>query len=390
MKKILALTAAAAIGFSAYGLDWGGCLFSDSSAKNIQGQSDLKAEQMAEASVWISVPFDNESSSKILGSAKYQFDKDWGIEENNTTNYVDADTLYFTQTSSDTVLRAGRFKVCDSTGVILNQSLDGGAVDYDGDIYKLSVNAGFTGLLNRHFNSILDAKGIAYSEDTKKAYQTAESYGIINARVTLPFYFMEQTIDVENTFVTYFDDTDFLRNYTTAALSGALANNIFYNLSTTAGYYKYGKSKDPEDKTDSEFANLTKLNVTYFGNFKSFALSLDGVYASGEQGSLEGFKGFTSQTAVNWNRPGTEYNSLAKIGTTASVKPMENLLAMVSANAVFDAKKDIEYAGFEYSAGFNWQIVSDVSFGADLLQYFDSDNTDFDKTKVSFKAIISF
>ncbi len=390
MKKIIAFAAAAIIGFSAYGWDFGGSLYNNSSAKNIQGESDLKAEQQNELSLWISVPFDNESSSKILGSVKYQFDKDWGINENNTTNYADLDTLYFQQTHDDTVLRAGRYRISDLTGIILSQSIDGGGVDYDGDIYKLFVNAGYTGLLNRHFNSILDGNGIAYIEDTDKIYEAAEKYGLINARITLPFVFMEQTVDVENTFVTLLDDTDFLRDYFTASLSGALARNIYYNLSSTVGYFKYGSDKNSSEDRDSEFSNLTRLNVTYFGNFKNCALSLDGVYASGEQGSLKGFKGFSSQTAVNWNRSGSEYHSLAKFGLTASMKPADNMLAMAGANAVFDAKEDVEYAGFEYSASFNWQILSDVSFGADVTQYFDSDNTDFDKTKISLKATISF
>ena len=50
----------------------------------------------------------------------------------------------------------------------------------------------------------------------------------------------------------------------------------------------------------------------------------------------------------------------------------------------------IEYKGFQYNAKINWQIVSDVLASAGITQYFDSDDSDINKTSVTIKAVISF
>ncbi|MBP5283945.1 MAG: hypothetical protein J6Y93_04710, partial [Treponema sp.] len=102
------------------------------------------------------------------------------------------------------------------------------------------------------------------------------------------------------------------------------------------------------------------------------------------------FKGFTSMTAVNSNTGRTQYSNLAKGGLGFSFKPVTSLLFAANAAAVLNPEDSFSYAGFEYSAGLNWQIVSDVLVAGKVSMYFDSENSDMNKNEFSLTALITF
>ena len=141
--------------------------------------------------------------------------------------------------------------------------------------------------------------------------------------------------------------------------------------------------------------NLTKGAISVYPDFKSMSFSLNGLYASGKQGSFEAFQGFTSNTAVNSLKE-DEYSGIALAGISASIKPIESFLFFAGADIVFDTlageeQKSIERSGLQYSAGFNWQVVSDVSLGANLSQFIGKDDyADYNRTQFRITAAIAF
>ena len=93
-------------------------------------------------------------------------------------------------------------------------------------------------------------------------------------------------------------------------------------------------------------------------------------------------------------------------GLSATLKPVSNVLLSAKGDLVFDtaAGEDsdkIKQCGFQYSAGFNWQIVSDVSLGASFGQFIGQKVDDVDyseagtgiggnKTELKITAAIAF
>lgn len=381
MKKIIALFTAAAITTSIFAYDFGGSFYNDSSLKNVNSDSELKFDQLNEISAWLSVPFNNEGNSSFNLAGKLQYENDFGAEE--TTVFADINNASVTYLKDNFTLTAGRFGVTDLTSVILSQSLDGVSITNTAPEYDINLTAGYTGLLNSHFNSMLDESLSAYSTDTDKVYDAAEKFGLISASITLPYIYNNQTISAENITAIHMQDESYFRNYTTVSITGALSGNLYYTASGTIEFSKF-------DEDDSEIANLSKIDVTYFGNSHGLALSLNGVYASGTQATLKPFKGFTSQTAVDSNGSDTEYSSKFITGVNASIKPADDILAAANLKTVFDTEGNINYEGFEFGASAYWQVKSDVLLSASLGQYLDGDDSNNNKTKISLKALITF
>lgn len=74
-----------------------------------------------------------------------------------------------------------------------------------------------------------------------------------------------------------------------------------------------------------------------------------------------------------------------------SLKPVSNLLLGATGDVIFNAAESIEYEGFQYGLNANWQIVSDVSLGATMYQYYDKEDSDSrNKSCIQLKAAISF
>ena len=176
--------------------------------------------------------------------------------------------------------------------------------------------------------------------------------------------------------------------YAELSLGGPLFSTVYYNVNGTLGLSSY-------DGGDMDMGLLAKANVVYYAAVKNITIGINGVYASGEQGGLKPFLGFTSQTATNAlstrkNDLETQYTGLIKAGLAASVKPVKNLLLGATGDVILNAAKDIEYEGFQYGLNLNWQVVSDVSLGAVWYQYFDDETSDRNKNCVQLKAAISF
>ena len=393
LKNVFAVISALAIAQSVFALETGGLLTNDSKFLNAEKDGSLKLDQKNGINLWFRNPVSQDGSSYIAGEGSFLFEKDMRIEdsEKQLKLYADLNLLKLVAKkeleSGNLVFSAGRFYNSDLSGLVYTQNGDGVKLEASLSSVEFSVFGAYTGLLNAKNITIL-GNDTDLTDKEKTVYVMANKFAVGALTLSLPYFAANQTLSIEGFGALSLESTKFNRFYGTVALNGPLFTPVFYNISSTMGFAKY-------DEEDMVKGNLTKGAISVYPDFKSMSFSLNGLYASGKQGSFEAFQGFTSNTAVNSLKE-DEYSGIALAGISASIKPVENFLFFAGADIVFDTlageeQKSIERSGLQYSAGFNWQVVSDVSLGANLSQFIGKDDyADYNRTQFRITAAIAF
>lgn len=393
LKNVFAVISALAIAQSVFALETGGLLTNDSKFLNAEKDGSLKLDQKNGINLWFRNPVSQDGSSYIAGEGSFLFEKDMRIEdsEKQLKLYADLNLLKLVAKkeleSGNLVFSAGRFYNSDLSGLVYTQNGDGVKLEASLSGVEFSVFGAYTGLLNAKNITIL-GNDTDLTDKEKTVYVMADKFAVGALTLSLPYFAANQTLSIEGFGALSLESTKFNRFYGTVALNGPLFTPVFYNISSTMGFAKY-------DEEDMVKGNLTKGAISVYPDFKSMSFSLNGLYASGKQGSFEAFQGFTSNTAVNSLKE-DEYSGIALAGISASIKPVENFLFFAGADVVFDTlageeQKSIERSGLQYSAGFNWQVVSDVSLGANLSQFIGKDDyADYNRTQFRITAAIAF
>lgn len=270
----------------------------------------------------------------------------------------------FESRSGTVILNAGRLYFSDISGTVFSQPADGLNISFASRRINAKVYGNYTGLLNAQNVTILNKAGSSYLLDTKKPWYFAAPYTNAGLEIDFPYLFANQTLSAE--FLASFGSggiesgtEGYNRLWASLGLNGFILKNLCYVFTTTLG-----------SELEDGISNLTKLSFTYLPRFKSMTLSLSGQYASGEQIGLKAFKGFTSMPAVA-AQGDPEWSGLLKTGMSASIKPLNSILAGASANAVFSCPKDeFEYKGLEAGLTGNFQIFSDLNINCILTQFF--------------------
>ena len=393
LKNVFAVISALAIAQSIFALETGGLLTNDSKFLNAEKDGSLKLDQKNGINLWFRNPVSQDGSSYIAGEGSFLFEKDMRIEdsEKQLKLYADLNLLKLVAKkeleSGNLVFSAGRFYNSDLSGLVYTQNGDGVKLEASLSSVEFSVFGAYTGLLNAKNITIL-GNDTDLTDKEKTVYVMANKFAVGALTLSLPYFAANQTLSIEGFGALSLESTKFNRFYGTVALNGPLFTPVFYNISSTMGFAKY-------DEEDMVKGNLTKGAISVYPDFKSMSFSLNGLYASGKQGSFEAFQAFTSNTAVNSLKE-DEYSGIALAGISASIKPVENFLFFAGADIVFDTlageeQKSIERSGLQYSAGFNWQVVSDVSLGANLSQFIGKDDyADYNRTQFRITAAIAF
>lgn len=385
IKKLFLSLFVASVFSPVFSFDFGGALTENFKLKNPAAQNDLKADIDSRLVLWERYPFDNLGTSYITIQGSLDFDKNFALSGTDGMSFVtDLDILKY-QMSKETdagklTFSFGRFNNADLTGMILSQNLDGAKAQFETGFLSVSANLGYTGLLNSLSVSILNEQYSAYSGDSF-FYALCENYLEGGLNLTLPALIPGHAIVLEALDAIKFDNTSFNRLYFTVGMNGTVIPSVYYDFATVLEVLS---KKD----TDVLAANLTTANLYYYFGLGSATLNV--TYASGNNGTLKPFLGITSQTAVNSYRSNTEYTGLVKTGLSGSYKFIDTLLVTVSADVIFDALDTFSYAGFQYGLNANYQLFSDLGFGAGLNQYLDGSNPENNKINIEVKASVSF
>lgn len=391
LKKIGAITFALSLTMAASALDFGGMLTNDT---KIAGKdfSNLLLDQKNALSAWLRLPFNAKGTTYFAMEGMYQFeyqDVKLGDTEGNA-GYVGAVDLnlfkfgtLFEGNNFQVGISVGRFFTTDLSGLVYSQNADGGIILLETPLLTLSLYGAYTGLLNARTVSFVDTD---VTEDTDKHYQRAEEYVVGATTLSFPNLFANQTISAQFFGAMKMKGDGYNRWYVEVGMNGPILPCLFYTVNSTLAIYR-----DYETANSQSVANLSKAALYwYVPQVDNLAFALNAVYASGDNGGLDPFLGFTSQTATNALSGRTEYTGLLKAGLAASKKILDNLLVGANGDVIFNAEDSLAYEGFQYGINANWQILSDISVGALFYQYYDTDDSDRNKTCIQLKAAISF
>ena len=391
-KKIFVLFTLLASSSLAFSMETGGLFTNDSKFANVSKDGGLKLDQKNGINLWGRNPLNEDGTSYFAaeGSFKTEFDASQSDSDEKFKLYADIDLLKLVLQkeldSGNLIFSAGRFFNSDLSETVYAQNGDGAKLELSVSKISLSVFAAYTGLLNAKNITIIDYD--APELKAKTPYTLANKYAVAGITFALPHVFASQTVALEGFGAFSLEDTTYNRFYGTLAFNGPIVSPVFYAFSSTLGFAKY-------DDNDMVKGNLTKASISAYPAFKSMSVSLNGVYASGKQGSFEEFQGFTSDTAVN-SLSEPEYSGILRGGLSATIKPIPNLVVSASGDIVLDAaagdnNDEIKTEGFQYSLGANWQVVSDISLGLSFGQFIGtSDYEDDNKTVLKITAAIAF
>ncbi|MBQ4377873.1 MAG: hypothetical protein II821_01555 [Treponema sp.] len=394
-KTLLAAGAVLSVSSFSFAFETGGLLTNDT--KYIKDKDeDASLDQKNGLSLWLRVPLTENGSSYFTTEGSFKTEYDTSLPEDDRL-ILTADLDLFKlvlkkEAEAGTVLfSAGRFYFSDLSGLVVGQNADGAQLDFSSSVLGVSVYGAYTGLLNEKNITILDDPHAGSdSPDPDKVYSLAKKYVFAGLQLSASNFAAGQSAVLESLGAFRLEDGNkFNRFYGTLSLSGPLAAEkaVYYTLLSTLGI--------TQDENDTHKGNLSSISFSWYPDFKSASLSLNGVYASGKQGPFDGFMGFTSQTAAeSVSQP--EYSGIAKAGLSASIKPTDNLLISAGGDLVLNAAagdegKDIEMEGFQCTIGANYQFLSDVSVGATFNQFVGTgDYSSETKTQFKLSASIAF
>lgn len=392
MKKILASIFAAAFFSAGISAIEYGAVFSTSTTFDFdRNEYDSAALEQAESlSPYIKVPVDETSyfAAEIL--LQHKLTDVLGVDYDAENNFIfDLTLLKFNkifklENAGNFELSAGRMFTGDLTGIVFSQTNDGLMLRYVSQIIEAGIYAGYTGLQNIKNVKILSSGGEQFFlNDEKKFYDFTAPYIAASAFVSAPYLFAKQTLSFE--FIGFFkaggpnelpDDED-NRMYCTLTLAGPILPSLFYSASLTM-----------QTNDFSQAALLAKAKMTYFAPFKDATVGISAVYASGDNGVLSPFVGFTKQKAC-LSAAEPNYSGILKTGLSFSILPVKKLLLSFGTDLVFDMMEDAGYYGFQAALGANWQVFSDfkASLGANTFIGKDSDDS---RTEITFGLAIAF
>lgn len=384
MKKLLLLVVLICISlYSVMAVEWGGRISNDSSFSGNKFDS-LKVKQTNTADLWLNIPLTKSNSSYFSTEGYYKFIYDTTeTATNELTNTLDLNLFKFFFSSSlkknnMISLSVGRYLISDLTSTVFSQVCDGIYIKYSGQLVDFNAYGGYTGLLNSKIVSILNAENTEYKEEENDFYSFAPKYLPVGVSIAFPSLFGNQRMDLQAWGFFDFNGDNNNRYYAMLGFDGYLSKNLSYKLDTVVG------SKNLEN-----LMNLSTLTVSIYPT-KSIAINLTGNYASGKQGSLSSFNGFTSMTAYSTFAEDLQYSHMIKGGLTIIKAFGTYGYLSAGGSAIFDFPEDeIKYTGCQVKADALWNIFQDVQVSVSLSQFI-ADNEDNNKTNISLKAIIAF
>lgn len=342
--------------------DWGGKL---NSTTKYQGKKigSLFWYESASAHVWFTSPIGSNLYFGADASYEFRYDqKDGAVKNIVDINLLKLSGLFHPNEKDTFEFGVGRFSVNDATGIIFNQANDGIYVKYSWPGCSLSLYGGTTRLLNSHdvviLRRFLDTT--VKPEDSSYVYVAGPSYIPLGFSAHFPSAFLNQDITLEQWIFADYSGDGYNRFYTTLMFAGPVLRNLFYSASATLAVVN----------ADS-FSNLSKLTLALYPVEKA-SIGFSGVYASGSQGALSPFRGFTSQPAVSASETAdfsTEYTGKLKAGVLGSYTFLSNVYVGASVALVFACPDAFSYNGFQWRIDALWNIFHDLQLSSAIYQY---------------------
>lgn len=397
----------------AVNIEYGGLSTSTLSAEgdSIEGSGKTNLNTKAKENItgWLKFPILDDGRFNFAGQATITTEYIQKYEEKRQNKIgIDLDLFKFTYrekvgSDSSTSVTFGRFAYNHLTNVVFSQNNDGILLRFDAPKVKFGLYGGYTGLLNQQ-NAKMVWETVENGEPTFKnyreldkdlkwyehLYEWANPYVTTSLVMSFPYLFLNQTVSFEITSIfgargpadVHPEEN---RYYATLCFSGPLAPKVSYSVATTMFTEKF-----------NHLGNLTQLSFTYNTGYKNAAISLTGLYASGNgNGPFSRFMAFTSSSAT-YALDAPEYSGLMKIGSSIALKPLHCLYTSAGADVVFlcpDPEKKhggwIDHDGWQWYAVAKLQCTNDFSVSLTEYRYYSNDSVR-DNGGATLKVTLAF
>jgi len=267
--------------------------------------------------------------------------------------------------------------VSDATGIVFNQVCDGAYAKLSLQGLELTGYGGTTAVLNAQNVAVLTPADSSWNPDFRSVYVLCPAYIPAGLSLAFPSLFANQTLSAECWVFADASPEKYTRAYGTLALSGPLYSSVFYTLSTTAGTEKW-----------ETLSNLSKASVSFYP-VPQAVVGVSGTYASGRNGFLSAFRGFTSYTSASpYAEP--EYSGLVKAEVTGSYTVIPGVCVTGRGSVFFACPGEtVSYDGWQWNVSAVWNIFSDVQVSAGAYQFY-APQSDRNRTVLSASAVCVF
>ena len=144
-------------------------------------------------------------------------------------------------------------------------------------------------------------------------------------------------------------------------MNGPIVKNLYYSVSTTFGL-------------GDGVTNLSRAAFTFYPTVLDSSVALEILYASGNNGFLSPFRGFTSQSAYLASGS-TEYSGIIKAGLSGSIRPVSKLFISLGTDVVMSVADSFGYSGFQWFTQLQYQPFTDLKVGLAANQFIGQDSS---------------
>ena len=351
-------------------IEYGGLLDSNSSFEKV-AESDFAFSQKLDASAYVRIPFTKDGRAALSTEFAYRFQ----YMDKEVKNFINLPLLKVSYRggvgNGYMDIAAGRFTMSDNTRKIFNQTSDGFFGSYSTEFFVASMYFGYTGLVNRHFVSMVENNIISYSGFESDLYISSLPYMVVGSSVGANNLFLNQNMGIGFWGFVGIQNLKSNKIYGSIAFNGPILGNLFHSTEgIVAGLIQ---------NDTSEVAGLFSSTLSYYLDWKGLAVHAGATYAS------EKFETVTATSGMVMSEPWT---NVFLPSLSVSMLPVSNLYVAVETNFPL-AAKNMEYQGAGFVGYVQYQLFSDVALGVNVSQFF-AKMEENNYTKISLRAAISF
>lgn len=332
-----------------YSFDYG---FSyNSSVQTVKvGEKKLSFSGNENLNLWSRIPMTNWASFVVDGNydLSYDFTK---FTQQLDLNSLYAEMNFQTSKNAKIGLDLGRIQIADFSGLIYNNSIDGGKIDFELSDVQIELFSGYTGLLN---GKSIRFANIQREVDESKVYEFAPGMVISGFSTNVSNVFTNSAIGCNfSTFIlsSNLEDRE-SAVYAEIGIEGPLSS-AFYHKASAAMNFSAGETKVA--------GFLANGSLMYYPSLLSSSLAAEVTFATDTFSTI-------SDTPVVYGAANS-LNGLLKFSLSGSLKPLANMVVAAGADFAMDVVgSNVANNCVQWNTSVNYQILSDLAFNLFVAQ----------------------
>ncbi len=272
------------------------------------------------------------------------------------SHQVDLSTLYAemdfqTAKTAKIGVDLGRLQFSDFSGLIYNNSIDGGKIDFELSDVQIELFSGYTGFLN---GKTLRFVNVVQENDDGKVYQLAPGMFISGFSTNIKNVFTNSAIGCNfSTFVlsSNIEERD-TAVYAEIGIEGPLSSVLYHKVSAAMNF----------SAGETKYAGiLADGNIMYYPEFLSSSLSAQVTFAT------DTFYAITDSAMVLGEA--NSLNGLLKFALSGSLKPISSIVCAAGVDFAMDVVgANVSKNCIQWNSSINYQILSDLAFNLFVAQ----------------------